>query len=73
MLVNDIADPIAVPLLVDEALVLAPKLVQLVFIVALGTVKLILVPPLYNVPLALPFAVVQLFLLNVTVKLLLQL
>ena len=65
---NDIADPIAVPLLVDDALDDAPKLVQPLFIVALGTVKLMLVPPLYNVPLAVFAAVVQLFALNVAVN-----
>ena len=52
---------------------LAPKLVHPLFIVALGTVTLVLVAPLYRVFVAVPSAVVQLLALNVTVISLLQL
>ena len=41
-------DPIAVPLLVDDALALAPNVVHPLFIVAVGTFTLLLAPPLYN-------------------------
>ena len=68
ILVNDIAEPIAVPLLVDDVLELAPNVDHPLFIVALGTVKFILVPPLYKVPLAVLSAVVHPFALNVAVK-----
>ena len=62
-----ILEPIDVPLLVELELDDAPNVVQFVFIVALGTVTVPLVAPLYKFIVAVCAAVVQPLALNVTV------